>query len=208
LKCYYKGDRKCRFRGPTRNGVQAADCRDMRPLREGSIYVLGCSHAPRIIFGTCPFHRDTFSAFFCSVLGIPIATRRERVHQWEVPATYNGMPQVCPNTTACAPISMYSQGQGSLEHFGNKSEGNIQVQCIVYFVSRSSSVLLLICYFRLDHFIFCFTTLVMDNRLRCISIVQAMKCVFSPSKSPYSPILSAIVTYLQKSLPITKLGNT
>jgi len=176
--------------------------------RGGSIYVLGCSHAPRIIFGTYPFCRGTFLAFFCSVLGIPIATRHECVHQREVPATYNGTPWTCPNTTAHTPISMYSQGQGSSEHFGDKSEGNIQAQRIVYFVSRSSSVLLLICYFRLDHFIFCFTTLVMDNGLWCISTVQAMKCVFSPSKSPYSPILSAIATYLRKSLLITELGNT
>jgi len=124
-----------------------------------------CSHAPRIIFGTRPFCRGTFSAFFCSVLGIPIATKREHVYQREVLATYNGMPQVCPNTTMHALISMYSQGQGSLEHFGDKSKGNIQAQHIVYFISRSSSVLLLICYFRLDHFILCFTTLVMDNGL-------------------------------------------
>src|SRR5712675_2420495 len=98
--------------------------------------------------------------------------------------TYNETPQACPNTTAHAPISTYSQGQGSLEHFGDKSKGNIQVQYIVYFISRSSSVLLLICYLRLDHFILCFTTLIMDNGLRCISTVQEMKCVFSPSKKP------------------------
>src|SRR5712672_1419576 len=87
---------------------------------------------------------------------------------------------------------MYSQGQGSSEHFGNKSEGNIQARRIVYFVSRSSSVLLLICYLRLDHFILCFTTLIMDNGLRCISTVQEMKCVFSPSKKPSLSISRAL----------------
>src|SRR5712671_6305386 len=164
----------------------------MGPPRGGSTYVLGCSHASTIIFGTHPFYRGTFTAFFCSILGIPTATRHEHVYQQEVPMTYNETPQVCPNTTTHAPISTYSQGQGSLEHFGDKSKGNIQVRYIVYFISRSSSVLLLICYLRLDHFILCFTTLVMDNGLQCISTVQAMKCVFSPSKKPSLSISRAL----------------
>jgi len=57
-------DGKHGFGGPTRNRVWAANHRDMRPPRGGSIYVSGCSCAPRIIFGTCPFRRGTFLAFF------------------------------------------------------------------------------------------------------------------------------------------------
>src|SRR5882757_2814956 len=102
---------------------------------------------------------------------------------------------------------MYSQVQGSSEHFGDKSEGNIQVRCIVYFVSRSSSVLLLICYLRLDHFILCFTTLIMDNGLRCISTVQEMKCVFSPSKNLLSLYFSCALSLYPKSSSIAESGN-
>jgi len=81
--CYYCCcDGKCGLGGWTQNGVQATDCWDTRPPRGGLTYVLGCSRAPSIIFGTCPFHRGTFSVFFCSVLGIPIAIRHECVHQW------------------------------------------------------------------------------------------------------------------------------
>src|SRR5712671_6079798 len=125
----------------------------------------------------------------------------------EVSITHNETSRAHPNATACAPISTYLQDLGSLEYFGNKSEGNIQVRCIVIFVSRSSGVLLLICYLRLDYFTSCFTTLVMDNGLQCISTVQAMKCVFSPSKNLLSLFFSCALSLYPKSSSITESGN-
>ena len=72
--------------------------------------------------------------------------------KWQIPTTHFGTSRVHPNTPARAPISMYSQSQGSSVSFSDKSEGNIQARRVVSFVSKSSGVLLLICYFELQIF--------------------------------------------------------
>ena len=74
------------------------------------------------------------------------------MHQWQIPMTHNGMSRAHPNMPAHALISMYSQIQGSSASFSDKSEGNIQARRVVLFVSKSSGILLLICYFELQIF--------------------------------------------------------
>src|SRR5712671_2622975 len=144
------GDGKRGLGGSTRNGVRAADRRDTRPPRGGSISVSGCLCAPTIILEPAPFSGapSQLSFVLFQVRYFRLRQGASACTKWQIPTTHNGTSWAHPNTPARAPISMYSQSQGSSVSFSNKSEGNIQARRVVSFALKSSSVLLPICYFK------------------------------------------------------------